>query len=119
VACDFFEFVDPEYTSRSMEVIDQMVDKRMETQDWMLGDHNERFWANEEEMKVEDGLRLEIMKLKTMLSIALSVIIMLIAITISTRFGKVNSEIKDFHISCSNIHCNKMVPFAHGICKRA
>jgi len=33
VACDFFEFVDPEYTTRSMEVIDQMVVEHMEARD--------------------------------------------------------------------------------------
>jgi len=63
-----------------------MVDKHMETRDWTLGERNKRFWAHEEEMKVADGLRLEIGKLKIMLSIALCVIIVLIAITVSTRF---------------------------------
>ena len=44
VACDFFVFVDSEYTIRSMEVIDQIVVEHMEARDWMLGDRNERFW---------------------------------------------------------------------------
>ena len=86
-ACDFFEFVDPEYTARSMEVIDQMVEEQIESRNWMFGDHNECFWAHEADMKIEDGLRLEIGKLKNMLFITLGVIAVLIELTGSTMFA--------------------------------
>jgi len=69
-----------------MDVIGQMVEEQMKTHDWTLGDRNEQYWAHEEEMKIEDGLRMEIGKLKNMLFITLCVIIVLISITISTMF---------------------------------
>jgi len=53
----------------------------------MLGDCNEHFWAHEEDMKIEDGLRLEIKKLKNMLVIALAVITVLIAVNMSAMFA--------------------------------
>ena len=42
IACDFFEFVDPEYTPRSMKVIDELVQEHIETRDSILTDCNDR-----------------------------------------------------------------------------
>ena len=64
-----------------------MVEEQMETRDWILGDRNERFWAHEDKMKIEDGLTLEIRKLKNMLFIALCVITVLVGVTVSTMFA--------------------------------
>ena len=44
------------------------------------------FLAHKENMKIEDGLRLEIGKLKNMLFIALGVVSVLIALNVSTMF---------------------------------
>jgi len=43
IACDFFAFVDAEYTPRSMKIIDDLVEEHIETRDWILGDRNERY----------------------------------------------------------------------------
>jgi len=87
VACDFFDFVDPEYTTRSMEVIDQMVVEHMGARDWMLGDRNECLWEQENDMKNEDVLRLENAKLKSMLFIALCVVAVVIGVTIASMLA--------------------------------
>ncbi|KAJ8445812.1 hypothetical protein Cgig2_027893 [Carnegiea gigantea] len=63
IACNFFLFVDPEYTTQSMEFIDQLVEEDIDTRDWLLGDRNERFWAEHEETNIEHGLRIEVRKL--------------------------------------------------------
>jgi len=68
-----------------MEVIDQMV--HMEARDWMLGDRNERFWEQEKDMKIEDGLRMENAKLKSMLFIALCVAVVVIGVTIANMLA--------------------------------
>ena len=88
-ACDFFAFIDPEYTPRSMEVIDDLVEEQIETRDWILGDRNERYWVKQDDMRVEDGLRVEVMKLKKMLGICVSVVVLLVAVIVMSWMGQV------------------------------
>jgi len=65
-----------------MKVIDDLVEEQIETRDWILGDRNERYWAQEDEMRVEDGLRVEVNKLKNMLALCLSVVFVLLAVAV-------------------------------------
>jgi len=43
IACDFFMFVDPKYTTQSMEVINQLVKEHIDTRDWVPRDRNEQY----------------------------------------------------------------------------
>jgi len=65
-----------------MNVIDDLVEEQIETRDWILGDRNERYWVQQDEMKVEDGVRVEVVKLKNMLRISVSVVVLLLAIIV-------------------------------------
>ncbi|KAJ8436061.1 hypothetical protein Cgig2_000357 [Carnegiea gigantea] len=81
-ACDFFRFVDPEYTTRSMMIIDVLVEEHNEARDKLLGDPNERYWAEHKDMKIKDGLKLEVEMLKNMLGIYLAVTMVFVAIIV-------------------------------------
>lgn len=90
--------------ARSMEVIDQIVEEHLETRDCILGDWNECCQVHHEEMKVEDGLRLETTKLKTMLYITLVVIIVLVAISVTKWIGQFNVQLKDLeYVNCNQV----------------
>jgi len=65
-----------------MKVIDALVEEQIEIRDWILGDRNERYWVQQDEMRVEDGLRVEVKKLKNMLAISLSVVFVLLAVVV-------------------------------------
>ena len=60
----------------------RQVEEQIETRDWILGDRNERYWVQQDEMRVEDGLRVEVKKLKNMLAISLSVVFVLLAVVV-------------------------------------
>ena len=83
IACDFFEFVDPEYTPRSMQVIDDLVLEQMDARDAFLTDRNELYWAAEEEGRVEDALRVEVRQVTKMFHVAVTVIGVLAIIVLS------------------------------------
>jgi len=70
-----------------MEVIDDLVEEQIETRDWILGDRNERYWVQQEELRVEDGLRVELMKLKKLLGIFVSVVVVLVAVIVMCWMG--------------------------------
>ena len=53
----------------------------------MLGDRNERFWEQEKDMKIEDRLRMENAKLKSMLFIAPCVVAVVIGVTIANMLA--------------------------------
>ena len=82
IACDFFEFVDPEYTTRSMQVIDDLLEEQMEERNSLLIDHHHRFWAEEEEAAADEGLKLEVTKLRDMFYVCLAVIVVLVGIIV-------------------------------------
>ena len=82
MACDFFEFVDPEYTPRLMEVIDDLLEEQMEQRDSLLIDCRHRFWAEEEEPAADEGLKLEVAKLRDMFHVSLAVIVVLVRIIV-------------------------------------
>jgi len=70
-----------------MEVIDDLVEEQIKTRDWILGDRNERYWVQQEELRVEDGLRVELMKLKKLLGIGVSVVVVLVAVIVMCWMG--------------------------------
>jgi len=70
-----------------MEVIDDLVEEQIETADWILGDRNEHYWVQQDNMRVEDGLRVEVMKLKKMLGICVSVVVLLVAVIVMSWMG--------------------------------
>jgi len=82
IACDLFEFVYPEYTPRSMQVIDDLVLDQMDARDAFLTDRNERQWAAEEEGRVEDALRVEVTQVTKMFHVVITVIGVLLAIIV-------------------------------------
>ena len=47
-----------------MKVIDELVDEYIETRDSILIDRNDRYWAAQEEVRVEEGLLMEVIKVK-------------------------------------------------------
>jgi len=82
IACDFFEFVDPEYTPRSMDVIDDLVEEQMEQRDSLMIDCRHRLWDEEEDVAAHDGLKLEVTKLRDMFHVSLAVIVVLVGIIV-------------------------------------
>jgi len=82
IACDFFEFVDAKYTSRSMQVIDDLVEEQIEQRDAFLIDRNHRFWAEEEEAAADWALKVEVTKLRDMFHVCLAVIGVLVGIIV-------------------------------------
>ena len=82
IACDFFEFVDPEYTPRSMQVIDDLVLGQMDARDAFLTDRNERHWAAEDEGRVEDALCVEVWQVTKMFHVGVTIIGVLLAIIV-------------------------------------
>jgi len=48
----------------------------------MLGDRNERYWVQQDEMRVEHGLRVEVAELRKMLGICVSVVVLLVAVIV-------------------------------------
>jgi len=79
----------PEYTPRSMKVIDDLVEEHIETPDAILMDRNDRYWAAKNEVTVQDGLVLEVTKLKNMVHICVAVIWVLVAIIVLPWIGQV------------------------------
>ena len=82
IACDFFEFIDPEYAPRSMQVIDDLLEEQMEERNSLLIDHHHRFWAEEEEAAADEGLKLEVTKLRDVFHVSLAVIVVLVGIIV-------------------------------------
>jgi len=70
-----------------MEVIDDLVEEQIETRDWILRDRNERYWDQQDDMRVEDGLRVEVLKLKNMLGICVSVVVLLVVVIVMSWMG--------------------------------
>ena len=70
-----------------MEVIDDLVEEQIEMRDWILRDRNERYWDQQDDMRVEDGLRVELMKLKKLLGIGVSVVVVLVAVIVMCWMG--------------------------------
>ena len=87
VACDFFEFVDPEYTPRSMQVIDDLVEENIQDRDAFRTDRNHRYWAAQEEVRVEQGLHVEVRKVTNMFHVCLAVIGVLVGIIVFSWIG--------------------------------
>jgi len=70
-----------------MKVIDDLVVEQIETKDWILGDRNERYWVQPDDMRVKDGLRVQVLKLKNMLSICASIVVVLLVIIVMSSMG--------------------------------
>jgi len=70
-----------------MEVIDDLVEEQIETRDWILRDRNERYWDQQDDMRVEDGLRVEVLKLKNMLGICVSFVVLLVVVIVMSWMG--------------------------------
>jgi len=65
-----------------MEVVDDLVEEQIKMRDWVLGDRNEHYWVQRDDMRVEDGLRVEVLKLKNMLGTCVSVVVLLVAVIV-------------------------------------
>ncbi|KAJ8420166.1 hypothetical protein Cgig2_022916 [Carnegiea gigantea] len=78
-ACGYFEEVDPEYPSRAMEVIDDLVADMREARDVLLEERNNQYWMEEEDRAVEDGMRAELDELKGVVGVAFAAIVVLVA----------------------------------------
>ncbi|KAJ8422402.1 hypothetical protein Cgig2_029226 [Carnegiea gigantea] len=78
-ACGYFEEVDPQYPSRAMEVIDDLVAEMREARDILLEERNNQYWIEEEDRAVEDGMRPELDELKGIVGVAFAAIVVLVA----------------------------------------
>ncbi|KAJ8428808.1 hypothetical protein Cgig2_028013 [Carnegiea gigantea] len=78
-ACGYFEEVDPQYPSRAMEVIDDLVADVREARDVLLEERNNQYWIEEEDRAVEDGMRAELDELKGVVGVAFATIVVLVA----------------------------------------
>ncbi|KAJ8440868.1 hypothetical protein Cgig2_022724 [Carnegiea gigantea] len=78
-ACPYFEEVDPEYPNRAMEVIDELVAEMREAHDVLLKERNSQYWMEEEDRAVEGRMRAEVDEVKDVLSVALAVVMVLLA----------------------------------------
>ncbi|KAJ8443866.1 hypothetical protein Cgig2_032690 [Carnegiea gigantea] len=78
-ACGYFEEVDPEYPSRAMEVIDDLVADMRDVRDVLLEERNNQYWMEEEDRAVEDGMRAELDELKGVVGVAFAAIVVLVA----------------------------------------
>jgi len=65
-----------------MQVVDDLLEEQMEQRDSLLIDCRHRYWAEEEEATADEGLKLEVTKLKDMFHVCLAVIVVLVGIIV-------------------------------------
>jgi len=67
---------------RSMKFIEELMDEHIETRDSILTDRNENYWVVHYELRVEEGLLMEVTKLKKVLHMRVIGIGVLVAIIV-------------------------------------
>jgi len=70
-----------------MKVTNDLVDEHIEIRDWILGDRNKHYWVQQDDIRGEDGLWLEVMKVKNVLAICVSVVVVLVLIIVVSWMG--------------------------------
>ena len=86
-----------------MKVIADLM-KQIETRDWIIGDRNEHYWVQQDDMSVEDGLWVEVMKLKNMLAICVSVVFVPVAVLVVSQMTQVDVATKVCTMGGLNIY---------------